>query len=201
MPLMINGVSYNKPILDGGRLNAIHAWMLNHWLGTPNASTSTLSQEGKVVATNLFTDPNALTKSGIGVLVNGEWGAASPVADGDHWRIIIDPSWTSALYPGFFNAWRDTGDVVVITTDSNADKIYVQNGTLISHTSTMAVYRIGASSLGDAGIWFRDSGMCLQPGEGITITGYGVYTSDDWDAMQALGVTWFDGDMYQKGKG
>ena len=104
-----------------------------------------------------------------------------------------------ALYPGFFNAWRDTGDVAVITADANADKICVQNGTLISHTGTMAAYRIGASSLGDAGIGFQGFGGNFQSGEGTTITGCGVYTSADWQAMQSLNppVVWFSGDAVE----
>ena len=164
------------------------------WAGTPNASSSTMSQDGKVVATNSYTDPNALTKPILSVLANGKWGSANPVADGVHWRVVIYPSWGMALYPQFFNAWRDTGDVAVITADANADRIGVQNGTLISHTGTMAVYRIGASSLGDAGIGFKGFGGNMKSGEGITITGCGVYTAADWQAMQALGIDWFDGD-------
>ena len=177
----------------GGLSYGVPAYELA-WNGTPNASTSTLSQDGQVVATNLVTDPNALTMAKIGIKVNGAWGYANPVADGDHWRVIIDPSWSAATYTNFFNAWRDTGDVVVITADANADKIWVQNGTLISHTGTMTAYRIGASSLGDAGLYFNFNADGLQSGEGVTITGYGVYTSAEWNAMQSLGIDWFSGD-------
>ena len=172
----------------------MHVWLQNHWTGTPNASVSTLSQDGAVVATNLFKDPNALAGTQIGIKVNGAWTDANPVADGDHWRVVVDPSWSAAAYTDFFNAWRDTGDVVVITADANADKISVSYGTLISHTGTMTAYRIGASSAGNAGVCFQGWGGNMQPGEGITITGYGAYTYDDWQAMQARGIRWFDGD-------
>ena len=199
MPFIINGLKLNKPIYGGVVLNAMHVWLQNHWTGTANASSSTLSQDGQVVATNSYTDPNALTKPTLSVLANGKWAAANLVADGVHWRVVIDPSWTMAHYPQVFNAWRDTGDVAVIAADANADKICVQNGTLISQTGTMAVYRIGASSLGDAGIGFKGFGGSMQSGEGITITGCGVYTAADWQAMQARGVAWFDGDSYIRG--
>lgn len=57
MPFIINGQKLNKPIYEGVVLNAIHVWLQNHWTGAANASTSTLSQDGTVVATNLA--PNA----------------------------------------------------------------------------------------------------------------------------------------------
>ena len=60
MPFIINGQKLNKPIYKGVILNAIHVWLQNHWTGTPNASASTLSQDGTVVATNLLTTPRTL---------------------------------------------------------------------------------------------------------------------------------------------
>lgn len=46
MPLMIHGVSYNKPLQHGKTLNACHAghvvWPQNHQMGAASASASTL---------------------------------------------------------------------------------------------------------------------------------------------------------------
>ena len=214
MPLMINGVSYNKPLQDGKILNACHAgdhmWLQNHWTGTPNASTSTLSQDGRVVATNLVTSPKPLaagwTQSAV-TMTDTPDGMTVSAHDGDsdsYATIINIPCNPDTTYHIAADLARIDGP-----TWNNgplfAYEIDGQGGILATHVN-----------IGGGGRGILQADFTTTPNTSyINIRLYapldvtqetvwrhiGLYTAADWQAMQALGVTWFDGDMYQKGKG
>ena len=65
MAIVINGTTYNRAMQNGKKVSVLFNSskvidsfpLITAWTGTPNASTSTLSQDGAVVATNLVTDP------------------------------------------------------------------------------------------------------------------------------------------------
>ena len=103
MPFIVNGQILNKPIYKGATLNAIHVWLQNHWTGTPDASTSTLSQDGSVVATNSHKDPNALVKMG---LLN-----CTATQVGRNWRYTSTDANVSAVW-GMFSSALPVGTVI-----------------------------------------------------------------------------------------
>ena len=61
MALIYGGVDQGRPYVNGKHYNAWHngkqLWPSSAWTGTANASASTLSQDGTVVATNIIPDP------------------------------------------------------------------------------------------------------------------------------------------------
>ena len=61
MALMHGGVAQGKPYINGKQYNAWRngkqLWPSTAWTGAANASTSTLSQDGQVVATNPLPTP------------------------------------------------------------------------------------------------------------------------------------------------
>mgnify|MGYP003586005714 CR=1 FL=1 len=193
MPLMINEIPYNKPIRKGRGLNAIramrHAWLQNHWTGTPNASTSILSQDGQVVATNLSTDPNALRQmntwapGGSGPTTaarqsDGHW-VYTPGPDG-HVLAIFIPITPLAQDDYVYCDWLGgTGDGYL----ENMDTVAKGNGWVLGKNTNPA------------------GNKTLRPGLNgtpITILKVGRCSAADYAAMQACGVTWFDGDSYQR---
>ena len=211
---MINETPYNKPILNGTRLNAAHAghhvWLQNHWTGTPNASTSTLSQDGAVVATNLFPYPKPTSNiqirekwrvtesfTGDGMLLT----QTSDVSTGNGAYVIIP---LSGLTPG-------------VTYHVEADMIpsaSVKPPTLLDRRMLMVAGQWGMNlvsgdntvSAGRRACTFTAGGepqynLALFAGDGSGDTSMSVLwkniiivSDPDWQAMQARGVTWFDGD-------
>ena len=202
MPLIINGVPYNKPILNGARLNAVHAgyhvWLQNHWTGTANASTSTLSQDGQVVATNLL----PITRP-----VSGDIRNLSITQTADGFTIT-----TNTTYPGY----GDEHNILPSSYDSGAAHHFhaETDDVLITTYPDYSIYIEGYPSVDSsklaspsvidvdipAGFNIRRFAFkCgLTVGDHVTWRRLGLYTAADWAAMRALGVTWFDGDSYQR---
>ena len=188
MPLMINETPYNKPILNGMRLNAIqatrHTWLQNHWTGTTNASTSTLSQDGVVVATNLETDPACLQSR----IHNTSTVSARQNADGTWEYTTIDGgiSWFVTMAGGHPSV---PGMIIFVQwSETNVQQSAVE-GTLVASGPGWAAFAINEKLY---------TGIHYPAGVSFTLLHIGLYTAADWQAMQALGVTWFDGDSYQR---
>ena len=148
------------------------------WTGTPNASTSTLSQDGTAVATNLDTNP-------INIRARGGWqSTATQNSDG---------TWTYSLQSGVTNGTfycadvGNVGDVLRITFKEDiSSRYFITEGITGlskpgSHTIMGIIDRTGAPTINAVN-------GALTPLKTIRVT------QSDYAAMQALGVDWFSGD-------
>ena len=195
MPLMINKTPYNKPILNGRRLNAIHAthhaWLQNRWTGTANASASTLSQDDQVVATNSHTDPNALLRKTL--------LGCTATQVGSHWRYTSTDAKGSGI-SGSISSATPVGTVVYYKISAD-DKIQttLERATLLKQNSDgerwWSISTVGYHAIYFVGYGTGGSGV----GQSITLERFAQYTPQDYAALQARGVTWFDGKSYQRG--
>ena len=85
------------------------------------------------------------------------------------------------------------GQILVVGTDANADRLGVENATMVSSTPTMSVWKTLAG-INHAIYLFGANGGRLNAGESLTLTKLARFTSEDWQTLQALGVNWFSGD-------
>ena len=189
-------------------------WLQNHWTGTPNASSSTLSQDGQVVATNLFTSPKPtsnLTISGQARVVasfpsGGMLLNQTSVVSTGYGAFVQMP--LPALTPGV--TYHVEADMLpsasVKPPTSNGRKmLMVANRSgmiLVSGDNTVGSGR-RACTFTAGGVTSYD--LALFAGDGSGDTSMSVLwqniiivSDSDWKAMKARGVTWFDGDSYQR---
>lgn len=156
------------------------------WTGTANVSTSTLSQGRQVVATNSYTDPNALVQRSL------FYCTATQV--GSNWRYTSTSATVSAV-TGVFSPDLPVGTVIYykISADDGIQTV-LQNSTLIKQNSSgerwWAVSAVGDHAIFLVGNSSGGSGV----GQSITLERFAQYTPQDYSALQSLGVTWFDGD-------
>ena len=178
------------------------------WTGTPNASTSTLSKDGAVVATNLFPNPSFESGSATGFSVTSgtvgytDGGTNSP-ADGSYF-LTIPRSGTS-------NATIVTNSIAVSAGASM--RLQAKVVSLARTYSIVATYGSGAtqtvysgSAGGANGVWSSQSWTFTVPSGETTMTltisaeytirfdMFQLCTQSDYAAMQSLGVDWFSGD-------
>lgn len=161
------------------------------WVSFPDASASTLSQDGTITATNVVADPNALKQYG---MTNG-----TSVQAGNAWRYTSTSASVSSVY-GIFPSDVPVGTVIYykISADDGI-RTTLQNATLLKQNNNgerwwttnsvadHAIYLVGASS-GGSGV-----------GQSITLERFAQYTPTDFAALQSLGIDWFTGDTYQIG--
>ena len=162
--------------------------LVSAWTGDKNASTSQLSQDGQVVATNYVTDPNALQKV-------GTWSpAGSTIAvqrpDG-HWVYTPDSDVTILAF------------FIPITPLAQDDYVYCE---WLGGTGDASLENIDTVAHGNGWILGKNPNPAgnktifpVLNGTPITILKVGRYSAADYAAMQARGVTWFDGDSFQAG--
>lgn len=153
------------------------------WTGTANNSASTLSQGGKVVATNYVTDPDSLRQighwNGTGSTTvvqrpDKHW-VYTPSSDANNlslWIPIVPITQNDYVYCEWLGG---TGDGVL----ENMDTVAKGNGWILGKNTTLG---------GDKSFWPALNGTP------ITMLKLGRYSAADYEAMQALGVNWFDGD-------
>jgi hypothetical protein len=173
------------------------------WTGDKNASTSTLSQDGKVVATNLFPTPRP---------ASGDTGNTSITQTDDGFTIKTNKTYTGSgddhnFYPKFVAAGEtyhfhaEVDDMLTTTLPDisiwigrwGSGDVSVPNTRL----SSPSVIDIDLPSMvGIDRITFKCG---MTAGDHVTWRRLGLYTAAEWQAMQALGVDWFDGDSFQAG--
>lgn len=164
------------------------------WTGTANASASTLSQDGAVVATNLLKANRpaspatvhtsiAQTADGFTITTNTTYTGA-----GDNNNI-----YTLNTVPGVTYHFHAENDDVLTTTLPDVS-IWADGYGSFSNTYLLSPHVIDkditATNTGLPRFSFK-SGMTA--GDRVTWRRIGLYTAADWQAMQARGVTWFDG--------
>ena len=206
MTFVVNGQKLNKPIYKGNILNAIHVWLQNHWTGTANASASIMSQDGAVVATNLVQSPKPLAKD----FYNAN---ACTVTDDNGWvRITPDTGNTSTqqgwAYLPCDKSTLAKGDKLVLALECRSDSPNSYRVALINCASNADEAQVYANPGSDGLLVSKQFTYGEFSGNDFTFQTYGAYslwvrrvvvcTASDWQAMQARGITWFDGDTYTR---
>ena len=199
MPFIINGQKVNKPIYKGAVLNAMHVWLQNHWTGTPNASASTLSQDGQVVATNLLWTPLKNTRNttvtqtddGFTITTNTTY-----TGNGDDHNLYF----TNMVVGETYHLHAETDNVLTTTLPNASVWADGFSAYYISNTYLLSPSVIDNDITAIDNSIHRLSFKCgMTAGDHVTWRRIGLYTAADWQAMQARGVTWFDGDSYVRG--
>jgi hypothetical protein len=180
------------------------------WTGTVNASASTLSQDGAVVATNLFTSPKPTSNLTIsnnlrvvasfpsgGMLLNQTSEVLT--AYGAFVQIPL-PALTSGVT---YHVEADMLPSASVKPPTLLERkmLMVANRsrmTLVSGDNTVGSGRRACTFTAD-GVTSYD--LVLFAGDGSGDTSMSVLwkniiivSDSDWQAMQALGIYWFDGD-------
>ena len=156
------------------------------WTGTANASASILSQDGQVVATNSYTDPNALVQRS---LYN-----CTATQVGSNWRYTSTSSSVSAITGSIMHE-LPVGTVIYykISADDGIQTL-LQNATLLKQNNSGERWW-SVSAVADHAIFFVGNGSGGSGvGQSITLEKFAQYTPQDYSALQSFGITWFDGD-------
>ena len=189
MPFMLNGTAMNKPMLNGAILNCLHGgrhvWLQNQWTGPADASTSTLSQDGTVVAKNLFTNP--------GFDANGSQPAITKnIASGSMSDGVLTLTRVSGSTDAYWQ-WMLTGlpaGTPVVASCS------MTNGKLMAWSSSWAALVPQSFTVPDDGV--VRFAFAPTSDSTATFTRPLLCTAADYAAMQALGVTSFNGYTYTR---
>ncbi len=183
----LDGLSFGVPAYDLA------------WTGTPNASPSTLSQDGAVIATNLFPTTR---------LASADMGNTSITQTADGFTITTNKTYTGFGDDHYLNTSNEVAgetyhlhaetDNVLTTTlpdlsiwgcDESWDGVVSVPNTYISSPSVIDI-----DLPSNARTVARISLKCgMTAGDHVTWRRLGLYTAADWNAMKALGVSWFDG--------
>lgn len=173
------------------------------WTGTPNASTSTLPQDGAVMATNLFTNPVPLasalstkgvvatdTSNGVSIVATNDMQdsyatiSTIPVNANTTYHIAAElmqldgPTWPNG--PLFAVEWTATNALAATHVAIGGRKqAILQTDFTTKPTATHIDIRLYAP---------------LDKTQQTVWRHIGLYAASDWAAMQALGVDWFSGD-------
>lgn len=200
----------------GGMSYGVPAYELA-WTGTPNASASTLSQDGAVIATNAAEDPN-ITQTIRAFSGEGPW-VRSPD--------VTSPSGYSWTFTAQKNTWQWLGElsligrkglvsnphpgekmhVLLYTGSTLPDVVNIQvdiyNGTswtgqpnhLVIAPGPMAWSEATFTMSTDPSVQVRLNSFYGIGSTGtVTIGAVMLLTDTDYQALRARGVTWFDGD-------
>jgi hypothetical protein len=152
------------------------------WTGVANASTSTLSQDGMVVATNLDTDPACLLMR----RRSNPTVSARQNAD-DTWTYTIIGMTASWIVPLRAETTAVTGMIVFVQwAETNVQQDHVE-GTLVASGPGWVAFAVTNT---------LHMGIYYPVGVSFTLLHIGLYTASNWAAMQALGIDWFSGDTY-----
>lgn len=162
--------------------------LVSAWTGDKNASTSQLSQDGQVVATNYVTDPNALQKVGTWSPAGSTTAVQRP--DG-HWVYTPDSDVTRLAFFIPINQLVQNDYVYCEWLGGTGDG-YLENIDTVAHGNGWILGK-NTNPAGNKTIYPTLNGTP------ITILKVGRYSAADYAAMQARGVTWFDGDSFQAG--
>jgi hypothetical protein len=160
------------------------------WTGTANASASTLSQDGKVIATNIEQKPdrngwnNRVYRMSGTKQSDGRWKYDFSGDNSSYnWGTFCPPSDNDAIPVGSY--------IVAIYDASGPNVVGAYQGVnIITSTQHMFVGQVTATG---------DHVLSLSGNSSwVILTHYGIYSAAHWAAMQALGINWFSGDTYSK---
>ncbi|MFT9059694.1 hypothetical protein [Bifidobacterium aquikefiri] len=172
-------------VMQGGLQYSTTHELVSAWTGTANASSSTLSKDRNVVATNLQTDPSSKQKVGM-------YHAQGVQNSDGTWTYSSDGTSTTAASVFL---WGSTGTATL----AKGNVLFVR----IKETQYIPTMGIESSSVIARGTdWvaatYNATGNAtLGVINGAkTVLQVGSYTASDWQAMQSLDIDWFSGDSY-----
>ena len=215
MTLMHGGIAQGRPYINGKHYNAWHngkqLWPSPAWTGTANASTSTLSQDGSVVAINHALDPSLAAQPSIAWIgkLNISWSQYDE--GGVHvWRASHkagDASGTVMVkFPMDAPRWSYSAYGLMVRTSISLNTLRLNdaiNFTVPADTSKWTLIHSGQASSSNT---FYSNNVLSGWEDSLdsTIDWYVEFarplamTATDWGAMQTLGIDWFSGDEYGK---
>jgi len=199
--------------VQGGLLYSTVPELVSAWTGTLDASTSTLSQGGAVVATNLFPYPKptslvpfaeslrcaASFPSSGGMLIQQTSDVSTVAGAGAFVKMALPP-----LAAGTYHVLATMSPSASVEPPSYGGRM------MICVTNSQMVVFAGDNTVGQGSRSFTFTAdgstsyyLALFAGDGSGDTSMSVLwqriiiiSDSDWQALQALGVTWFDGDTY-----
>lgn len=167
------------------------------WVGTANASASTLSKDGTVIATNLSTDPNFVSSG------HDTWQTDRTLnSDGTYTFTLSSGKTNGTFYLtpniGAFTFTPNTQYVIGVWYKPTSIGIQpLSNATHVDIVKDTTHYVFSATSDSSgyisSAIWIGSGQTSITPIKVLAVS------QSDYDAMQALGVDWFAGDTYQIG--
>lgn len=172
------------------------------WTGDKNASTSTLSQDGAVVATNLILSP--LPRAMDYVTYDATHAGSPTLSDQpDGMKLTSNESHNPSAYKNGHTLPAGSYHLHAELSEVSGTK---WNDFMLGFFGYITPYPSALShGIVDYDATFTDDMPSKNfelkcPTDGYAVWRHvGLYTASDWQAMQALGVTWFDGDSFQAG--
>ncbi|MEE8725822.1 MAG: hypothetical protein SOH95_02415 [Bifidobacterium crudilactis] len=165
------------------------------WTGSPDASASTLSKDGTVIATNLSTDPNFVSSG------HGTWQTDRTLnSDGTYTFTLSSGKANGTFYltpnAGAFTFTPNTQYVIGVWYKPTSIGIQpLSNATHVGIVKDTTHYVFSATSdssgIINSAIWIGSGQTSITPIKVLAVS------QSDYDAMQSLGVDWFAGDTYQ----
>lgn len=189
-------------VQGGLRYSTVHQ-LVSAWLGTANASASTLSHDGQVVATNLILSPlprAADYTAKDSNIPNNPSGPATVSDQPDGMKLTSNGSGNpSAQEPGYTlpaGSYHLHAELSEVSGTQWSDMMLGFYPDIAPYPSALSqgIVDYDATLTSD----IRTGVFELKcPGNGYAVWSHiGLYTATDWQAMQALGVNWFSGDSY-----
>lgn len=196
--------------------------LASSWTGNKNASTSTLSQDGQVGATQMLTGTKALTLVASGATWgNGGWRTtgggstvntdlSSPPVSGVTQGVMLtaDPSasWAEAgiaqdgvpLQPGdyIYSLWvKGVNSAIARIAVSNGNTTVLNTNITCTGAWRLVALRTRVQQSDNFNVYCYNKSS-TQP---MYVCAPMVCTQSDWQMLQSLGVDWFDGDSFQAG--
>lgn len=191
--------------------------LASSWTGNKNASTSQLSQDGSVVATNLVLNPSFETGDATNYYFAGNWVKPAKVQtfepQSGNYEMTVYQSATGLNAVTSALGSIPTGQVVAVarinsdgtlstgtlpTLGVQVDGVTINNGITVTPYAWQDVVSIVTIPDNAKNVTWRFA--CFNPnGTYIRFDNIGLFSLADWQAMQSLGITWFDGDSFQAG--
>lgn len=171
------------------------------WTGTPNASTSQMLVDGTVVATQQLKNPvpvldGWLNRSGNAnttvTIVDGGFRidcTTTQTGSGEDHNISVSPEVGVGYH--FHAEVAAAGSTYAPNRGIWSPWVIVSGSKIV----TGAVFDLDFTDNADSSVDMRISFKCgMSAGDYAVFKHVGIYTSDDWAAMQTQGVTYFSGD-------
>lgn len=176
--------------------------LASSWTGNKDASTSQLSQDGVVVATNLLTSPRTLDGYAV------KWGNPNNVSlqtddNGDTYLHIVGGNTTYVVaFPGVDRPAISTA-CVQARSNVNIDAVNV-NYNHFQHLTGDGMWHYMQATDSTTPVWTPTGTIfgcesSLKDGQYLDFKMPALFSPSDFQGMQARGVTWFDGDSFQAG--
>lgn len=167
------------------------------WTGTTNASASTLSQDGKVVATNLILSP--LPRAADYTVADGSHVGSPTVSDHPNGMKITsngsrNPGANNSVYTLPAGSYHLHAELSEVSGTQWTDMLLGFWPAITPYPSVLSDGVVDYDVTLTSDMPLTDFALKC-PTDGYAVWRHvGLYTAAGWAAMQTRGVTWFDGD-------